>query len=218
MLSSRLVYLIRRAPPWRPHAHGSGARSRQPEMPERTPATATPRPALSIGSRRRVPIAGAGAAKSKPLAERPPSRARGNEAKTWNADHSRSAVAELFGNSRSQQLAGGKLSDGLALCWILESAARDRSLNLHLKGSAFHVLASFPRAREGGRSASGFDRLAAGIYTNSIVPPFAPHLWAKQPRRGLRSAEARAPESLGSWGSVPRPPMHKPQSIVPRRL
>ena len=33
--------------------------------------------------------------------------------------HSRSAVAELFGNSRSQQLAGGKLSDGLALCWIL---------------------------------------------------------------------------------------------------
>ena len=74
--------------------------------------------------------------------------------------HSRSAVAELFGNSRSQQLAGGKLSDGLALCWILESAARDRSLNLHLKGAAFHVLASFPRAREGGRSASGFDLAA----------------------------------------------------------
>ena len=33
---------------------------------------------------------------------------------TW-----RSAVAELFGNSRSQQLAGGKPSDGLPLCWIL---------------------------------------------------------------------------------------------------
>jgi len=28
-------------------------------------------------------------------------------------------VAELFGNSRSQQLAGGKPSDGLPLCWIL---------------------------------------------------------------------------------------------------
>ena len=74
--------------------------------------------------------------------------------------HARSAVAELFGNSRSQQLAGGKPSDGLALCWILASAARDRSLNLHLKGAAFHVLASFPRAREGGRSASGFDLAA----------------------------------------------------------
>ena len=56
------VILIRRAPPWRPHAHGSGARSRQPEMPERTHAQSTPRPAISTGSRRTVPIAGAGAA------------------------------------------------------------------------------------------------------------------------------------------------------------
>jgi hypothetical protein len=69
-------------------------------------------------------------------------------------------VAELFGNSRSQQLAGGKPSDGLALCWILASAERDRSLNLHLKGAALPVLASFPRAREGGSSASAFDPAA----------------------------------------------------------
>ena len=69
---------------------------------------------------------------------------------TW-----RSAVAELFGNSRSQQLAGGKPSDVLARCWILESAERDRSLNLLGKGAAFHLGAPFPRAREGGASASG---------------------------------------------------------------
>ena len=69
-------------------------------------------------------------------------------------------MAELFGNSRSQQLAGGKPSDVLALCWILASAARDRSLNFHLKGAAFHFCASFPRAREGGASASGFDSAA----------------------------------------------------------
>ena len=48
---------------------------------------------------------------------------------TW-----RSAVAELFGNSRSQQLAAGQPSDVLALCWILASAERDRSLNLLGKG------------------------------------------------------------------------------------
>ena len=36
---------------------------------------------------------------------------------TW-----RSAVAELFGNSRSQQLAAGQPSDVLARCWILASA------------------------------------------------------------------------------------------------
>ena len=65
------------------------------------------------------------------------------------------AVAELFGNSRSQQLAGGKPSDVLARCWILESAERDRSLNLLGKGAAFHLGAPFPRAREGGASASG---------------------------------------------------------------
>ena len=62
--------------------------------------------------------------------------------------HSRSAVAELFGNSRSQQLAAGQPSDVLALCWILASADRDRSLNLLGKGSALTVCWSPPsRAR-----------------------------------------------------------------------
>jgi hypothetical protein len=50
---------------------------------------------------------------------------------TW-----RSAVAELFANSRWQQLAAGQPSDVLALCWILASAERDRSLNLLGKGAA----------------------------------------------------------------------------------
>ena len=63
-------------------------------------------------------------------------------------------MAELFGNSRSQQLAGGKPSDVLALCWILASAARDRSLNLHLKGAAFHSWLRFlARARAAPRPA-----------------------------------------------------------------
>ena len=70
------------------------------------------------------------------------------------------AVAELFGNSRSQQLAGGQPSDVLARCWILAPAERDRSLNLLGKGAAFHLCAPFPRAREGGASASGFDPAA----------------------------------------------------------
>ena len=62
---------------------------------------------------------------------------------TW-----RSAVAELFGNSRSQQLAAGQPSDALALCWILALAERDRSLNLLGKGSALTVCWSPPsRAR-----------------------------------------------------------------------
>ena len=74
---------------------------------------------------------------------------------TW-----RSAVAELFGNSRSQQLAAGQPSDVLARCWILASAERDRSLNLLGKGAALHLCAPFPRAREGGASASGFDPAA----------------------------------------------------------
>ena len=52
-------------------------------MRERTPI---PRPAISIGSRRRVPIAGAGAAGSKPLAEAPPSRACEKRGKRAN-DH-----------------------------------------------------------------------------------------------------------------------------------
>ena len=65
----------------------------------------------------------------------------------------RSAVAELFANRRSQQLAAGQPSDVLARCWILASAERDRSLNLLGKGAAFHLCAPFPRAREGGASA-----------------------------------------------------------------
>ena len=69
-------------------------------------------------------------------------------------------MAELFGNSRSQQLAGGKPSDVLALCWILELAERDRSLNLLGKGGRVPPLRPFPRAREGGASASGFDPAA----------------------------------------------------------
>ena len=47
-----------------------------------------------------------------------------------------------------------------ALCWILASAERDRSLNLHLKGAALPLRTPFPRAREGGPSASGFDLAA----------------------------------------------------------
>ena len=63
-------------------------------------------------------------------------------------------MAELFGNSRSQQLAGGKPSDVLALCWILKSAERDRSLNLLGKGAAFTlfiVVSSRARGRPRGQ-------------------------------------------------------------------
>ena len=70
-------------------------------------------------------------------------------------------MAELFGNSRSQQLAAGQPSDVLALCWILASAERDRSLKSARKGGRVNncmVCCAFPRAREGGASASGFDR------------------------------------------------------------
>ena len=69
-------------------------------------------------------------------------------------------MAELVGNSRSQQVAGGKPSDVLARCWILASAERDRSLNLLGKGAALRLCCAFPRAREGGASASGFDPAA----------------------------------------------------------
>ena len=74
---------------------------------------------------------------------------------TW-----RSAVAELFGNRRSQQLAAGQPSDVRALCWILASAERDRSLIARKRVAAFSFFAPFPRAREGGASASGFDPAA----------------------------------------------------------
>ena len=56
-------------------------------------------------------------------------------------------MAELFGNSRSQQLAGGKPSDVLALCWILASAERE-ALKLHLKGGRVsHLMVVSSRAR-----------------------------------------------------------------------
>jgi hypothetical protein len=67
-------------------------------------------------------------------------------------------VAELFGNSRSQQLAAGQPSDVLALCWILALAERDRSLNLLGKGSALTVCWSPPSRARGIASAGGFDR------------------------------------------------------------
>ena len=61
------------------------------------------------------------------------------------------AVAELFGNSRSQQLAGGKPSGVLALCWILESAERDRSLNLLGKGVRVFLLRAVSSCARGRR-------------------------------------------------------------------
>ena len=67
---------------------------------------------------------------------------------TW-----RSAVAELVGNSRSQQLAAGQPSDVLARCWILASAERDRSLNLLGKGGRVSPLRSVS-SRAGGRRLS----------------------------------------------------------------
>ena len=74
---------------------------------------------------------------------------------TW-----RSAVAELFGNSRSQQLAAGQPSDVLARCWILESAERDRSLNLLGKGGRVTPLAArfLVRARAAPRPAVSIRR------------------------------------------------------------
>ena len=78
---------------------------------------------------------------------------------TW-----RSAVAELFGNSRSQQLAAGQPSDVLALCWILESAERDRSLNLLGKGGRVPPLAPrfLVRARAAPRPAVSIRRRRRG--------------------------------------------------------
>ena len=74
---------------------------------------------------------------------------------TW-----RSAVAELFGNSRSQQLAAGQPSDVLARCWILELAERDRSLNLLGKGGRVPPLAPrfLVRARAAPRPAVSIRR------------------------------------------------------------
>ena len=72
---------------------------------------------------------------------------------TW-----RSAVAELFGNSRSQQLA--QPSDVLALCWILESAERDRSLNLLGKGGRVLPLRPVSSRARGRRLGQGFDPAA----------------------------------------------------------
>ena len=62
---------------------------------------------------------------------------------TW-----RSAVAELFANSRWQQLAAGQPSDVLARCWILESAERDRSFESARKGVRVNcVMVDSSRAR-----------------------------------------------------------------------
>jgi hypothetical protein len=92
-----------------------------------------------------------------------PVLADGEAAAAFLFGHSRSAVAELFGNSRSQQLAGGKPSDVLALCWILESAARDRSLNLLGNGGALTRFVRFlARAREGGPLGQRFRSGGAG--------------------------------------------------------
>ena len=62
-------------------------------------------------------------------------------------------MAELVGNSRSQQLAAGQPSAVLARCWILASAERDRSLNLLGKGGRVSPLRSVS-SRAGGRRLS----------------------------------------------------------------
>ena len=61
----------------------------------------------------------------------------------------RSVVAD----SRSQQLAAGQPSDVLALCWILASAERDRSLNLLGKGVCVLPWLRVSSRSEGGASA-----------------------------------------------------------------
>ena len=76
---------------------------------------------------------------------------------TW-----RSAVAELFGNSRSQQLAAGQPSDVLALCWILASAERDRSLNLLRKGGRVTPLRAVSSRARGRRLSQRFRSGGAG--------------------------------------------------------
>ena len=76
---------------------------------------------------------------------------------TW-----RSAVAELFGNSRSQQLAAGQPSDVLARCWILESAERDRSLNLLGKGGRVHLWLRVSSCARGRRLGQRFRSGGAG--------------------------------------------------------
>ena len=119
--------------------------------------------------------------------------------------HSRSAVAELSATACCNSWPEGSFSDGLALCWILESAARDRSLNLHLKGAAFHVLASFPRAREGGRSASGFDLAAPapamGLFGASRSKALAESSFRREPiesaGRGVAVAGVRS--GISGW-------------------
>ena len=76
---------------------------------------------------------------------------------TW-----RSAVAELFGNRRSQQLAAGQPSDVLARCWILASAERDRSLNLLGKGSRVTPLLRVSSRARGRRLGQRFRSGGAG--------------------------------------------------------
>ena len=76
---------------------------------------------------------------------------------TW-----RSAVAELFGNSRSQQLAAGQPSDVLARYWILASAERDRSLNLLGKGVRVLPLRAVSSCARGRRLGQRFRSGGAG--------------------------------------------------------
>ena len=92
---------------------------------------------------------------------------------TW-----RSAVAELFGNRRSQQLAAGQPSAVRALCWILASAERDRSLNLLGKGGRvflFRPVSSCARGRRLGQRfrSGGAGAQLWGLFGASRSKPLA---------------------------------------------
>ena len=95
---------------------------------------------------------------------------------TW-----RSAVAELFANSRSQQLAAGQPSDVLARCWILASAERDRSLNLLGKGGRVTLWLRVSSCARGRRLGQRF-RSAAGLLLRSPVLEEAERWIASRPR------------------------------------
>ena len=79
---------------------------------------------------------------------------------TWRS--AVSAVAELFANRRSQQLVAGQPSDVLARCWILESAERDRSLNLLGKGGRVFPLRPVSSCARGRRLGQRFRSGGAG--------------------------------------------------------
>ncbi len=89
-------------------------------------------------------------------------------------------MAELFANRRSQQLAAGQPSDVRALCWILESAERDRSFNLLGKGGRVtHLRAVSSRAR-GRRLGQRFRSGGAGA-----------QLWGTVRREPIETADRR---------------------------